>query len=99
MTFQQVSQQGKEYVRTAETLLCVAQTITDLAIAGQLKALADSYQRRAGKPRMLIPPKHSLDRLLTMKASGVRDLIGSITANLTKCVVNVGIEGLQHAQQ
>jgi hypothetical protein len=48
---------------------------------------------------MLIPPKHSLDRLLTMKAGGVRDLIGSITANLTKCVVNVGIEGLQHAQQ
>ena len=48
---------------------------------------------------MLIPPKHSLDRLLTLKASGVRDLIGSITANLTKCVVNGGIEGLQHAQQ
>jgi hypothetical protein len=49
---------------------------------------------------MLMPPKHSLDRLLTLKASGVRDLMGSITANLRKkCVVNVGIEGLRHAQQ
>ena len=42
MTFQQVSQRGREYVRTAETLPCVAQSMTDLAIAGQLKALADS---------------------------------------------------------
>ena len=95
----EISQRGKEYLKTAQTLLRAAKTMTDQAIAGQLKALADSYQRRAGKPRMLIPPKHSLDRLLTLKASGVRDLIGSITANLTKCVVNVGIEGLQHAQQ
>jgi hypothetical protein len=47
MTFQQISQRGKEYLRTAETLLRAAQTMTDLAIAGQLKALADSYQRRA----------------------------------------------------
>ena len=49
MTFQQVSQRGKEYLRTAETLLRVAQTMTDRAIAGQLKALADDFQRRAEK--------------------------------------------------
>jgi hypothetical protein len=47
MTFQQISQRGKEFLKTAETLLRAAQTMTDLAIAGQLKALADSYQRRA----------------------------------------------------
>ena len=43
---------------------------------------------------MLMRPKHSLDRLLTRKASGVHDPMGSITANLRrKCVVNVGIPG------
>ena len=47
MTFQQISQRGKKYLKTAETLLRAAQTMTDLAIAGQLKALADDYQRRA----------------------------------------------------
>jgi hypothetical protein len=29
---------------------------------------------------MLMRPKHSLDRLLTLKASDVHDLMGSITA-------------------
>jgi hypothetical protein len=43
----QISQQGKEYLETARTLLRAAQTMTDRAIAGQLKALADDYQRRA----------------------------------------------------
>ena len=49
MTFQQISQRGKEYIKTAETLLSAAQTMTDRAIAGQLEALADDYQRRAEK--------------------------------------------------
>jgi hypothetical protein len=49
MTFQQISQRGKQYLKTAETLLRAAQTMTDLAVAGQLKALADDYQRRAEK--------------------------------------------------
>jgi hypothetical protein len=49
MTIQQISQRGKEYLRTAETLLRAAQTMTDRAIAGHLKALADDYQRRAEK--------------------------------------------------
>src|ERR1700748_3413883 len=36
----QISQRGKAYLETARTLLRAAQTITDSAIAGQLKALA-----------------------------------------------------------
>ena len=48
MTFQ-ISQRGKEYLKTAETLVHAAQTMTDRAIADQLKALADDYQRRAEK--------------------------------------------------
>jgi hypothetical protein len=43
----QISQRGKEYLETARTLLRAAQTMTDRAIAGQLKALADDYERRA----------------------------------------------------
>jgi predicted RNase H-like nuclease (RuvC/YqgF family) len=49
MSFQQISQRGNEYLKTAETLLRVAQTMTDQAIADQLKALADEYGRRAEK--------------------------------------------------
>jgi hypothetical protein len=47
MTFQQISQRAMEYLKTAETLLRAAQTTTDQAIADQLKAHADDYQRRA----------------------------------------------------
>jgi len=45
----QISQRGKEYLETARTLLRAAQTMTDRAIAAQLKALADDYQQRAEK--------------------------------------------------
>jgi len=45
----QIPQRGKEYLETAQTLLRAAKTMTDSAIAGQLKALADDYQRRAEK--------------------------------------------------
>jgi hypothetical protein len=48
MTFQ-ISQRGKEYLRTAETLLRAAQTMTDGAIARQLETLAEYYQQRAEK--------------------------------------------------
>jgi hypothetical protein len=44
-----ISQRGEQYLKTARSLLRVAQTMTDRAIAGQLKALADDYQRRAEK--------------------------------------------------
>ena len=46
MTFQ-ISRRGKQYLKTAQTLLRAAKTIA--AIADQLKALADNYQRRAEK--------------------------------------------------
>jgi hypothetical protein len=45
----QISQRGKAYLETARTLLRAAQTMTDHVIAGQLKTLADDYQRRAEK--------------------------------------------------
>jgi hypothetical protein len=45
----QISQRGKAYLETARTLLRAAQTMTDSGIAGQLKALADDYERRAEK--------------------------------------------------
>jgi hypothetical protein len=48
MTFL-ISQRGKQYLETARTLVSAAQTMTDEAIAGQLKALADDYERRAEK--------------------------------------------------
>jgi hypothetical protein len=48
MTFQ-ISQRGKQYLKTAETLLRAAQTMTDRVVAIQLKALADDYERRAEK--------------------------------------------------
>jgi len=45
----QISPRGKQYLKTAQTLLCTAKTVTDQAIAAQLKALADDYERRAEK--------------------------------------------------
>jgi hypothetical protein len=48
MTFQN-SRRGKQYLETAQTLLRAARTMTDSAIADQLKALAGDYQRRAEK--------------------------------------------------
>jgi hypothetical protein len=45
----EISQRGKQYLETAQTLLRAARTMTNAAIAGQLKALADDYQRRAEK--------------------------------------------------
>jgi hypothetical protein len=45
----QISQRGKQYLKTAETLLRAAQTMTDRVVATQLRALADDYERRAEK--------------------------------------------------
>jgi hypothetical protein len=44
-----ISQRAKEYLKAAQTLLRAAQTMSDQAIAAQLEALADDYQRRAEK--------------------------------------------------
>jgi hypothetical protein len=43
----QISRRGKEYLKTAQTLLHSAHTATDRVVADQLKALAYSYERRA----------------------------------------------------
>jgi len=48
MTFR-ISQRGKEYLEAEQTLLRAAQTMTDQHVAGQLKALAEDYERRAEK--------------------------------------------------
>ena len=44
-----MSRRGKQYLKTALTLLRAAQTMTDEAVARQLKTLADEYERRAEK--------------------------------------------------
>jgi len=49
VTFEQISQRGKGYLKTAQTLLRAAQTMADRAIADRLKALAEDYQRRTEK--------------------------------------------------
>ena len=43
----QISRRGREYLKTAQTLLHSAHTATDRVVADQLKALANSYERRA----------------------------------------------------
>jgi hypothetical protein len=40
---------SKAYLDTARTILRAAQTMTDSRVAGQLKALAEDYERRAEK--------------------------------------------------
>ena len=78
MRIERISQRGKEFSKTAESLLRAAQTMTNRAIAGQLKALADDYERRM--LGTLMRPKHSLDRRLTPRQNDGRDLTRSVTA-------------------
>ena len=40
---------SKDYLDTARTILRAAQTITDQHVVGQLKAIAEDYERRAEK--------------------------------------------------
>ena len=56
----QISRRGREYLETARTLLRAAQTMTDRAVAGQLKALADDYERRAEKAAHGARPVHPI---------------------------------------
>jgi hypothetical protein len=44
-----ISRRGNQYLKTAQTLLSNAKTMTDQAVAAQLKALADDYERKAEK--------------------------------------------------
>ena len=45
----EISHRGKQYLKTAQTLICAARTMTDEAIANQLKALAEDYELRGVK--------------------------------------------------
>jgi hypothetical protein len=95
MRIQQISQRGKEYLKTAETLLRAAQTMTDRAIAGQLKALAEDYERRAGKASHVDAVK-ALARSAAVAEGGAvgADLMGSMTAQpRQKGVERVGMPG------
>src|SRR6266436_312947 len=76
----QISQRGKEYLKTAQTLLRAAQTMTDERLRVSLRPLPTTTSAELRKLRMLMRPTHSLDRLLTLKARGVHDLMGSFTA-------------------
>ena len=49
----EVTPRGRQYLETARTLLHTAKTMTDQTIAGQLKALAEDYQRRAEKASLV----------------------------------------------
>jgi hypothetical protein len=45
----QISRRGQQYLKTAQTLLHNARTMTDGAVAFQLRTLAENYQRLAWK--------------------------------------------------
>jgi hypothetical protein len=79
MTFQ-ISRRGKEYLETAQTLLRAAQTMADQAIAGQLKALAEDYQRRAEKASHVDAAKAFARSAAKADASDGHDLMGSFAA-------------------
>ena len=64
MTFQ-ISRRGKQYLETAQTLLRAARTMTDSAIADQLKApLPTTTRGEERKLRIMMRLRHSLDRQL-----------------------------------
>jgi hypothetical protein len=73
----QISRRGKEYLDTAQTLLRAAKTMTDTAIAGQLRALADDYQRRAEKATHVDAAKALARSTASAEREGVHDVIGS----------------------
>jgi hypothetical protein len=45
----QMSRRGEAYLATARSLLHAARSMTDMAVAGRLEALANDYQLRAEK--------------------------------------------------
>jgi hypothetical protein len=45
----QISRRGNAYLKTAETLLRTARTMTDGSVMAQLEALAENYRRLAAK--------------------------------------------------
>ena len=65
----QISRRGRQYLETAQTLLRAAKTMTDQAVALQLAALADDYQRRAEKASYVDWAKESARSAAGMNAS------------------------------
>ena len=82
MTFQ-ISQRGKEYLKTAQTLLRTAKTMTDQAIAAQLKALADDYERRAEKASLDDAAEGIGSIRQALNTSGIHELMGSFPRQLS----------------
>jgi hypothetical protein len=80
MTLQQISQRGKEYLKTAETLFGAAKAMTDRAIAGQLMALAEDYQRRAEKASHVDAAKGSARPVAKAEGDWPARPDGSVTA-------------------
>ena len=79
----QFSKRGKEYLKIAQTLLRTAKSMTDQAIAAQLKALADDYERRAEKASRDDAARHWLDRPPARNRSGLRELTGRLAPRLS----------------
>ncbi len=59
---------SKEYLDTARTLLRAAQTMTDSRVVGQLKVLAEDYER----PRTLTPLRHWPGQLIAVTVTEAR---------------------------
>lgn len=59
--------QCREYMETARTLLRAAETITDRAVEGQLRALAKDFERRADGASRKISAAVSAARKLMVK--------------------------------
>ena len=79
----QISQQGKEYLKTAQTLLRTAKTMTDQAIAAQLRLLPTTTSGEPRRLRLTMQPKHWLDPLLALNASSIHELMGSFSQQLS----------------
>ena len=45
----EISRRAREHLKTAQSLLRAAKTMTDHAIADRLRSLAEDYERRAEK--------------------------------------------------
>ena len=69
MTFQ-ISQRGNQYLKTAQTLLRAAQTMTTEQLRVSLRPLPTTTNGERRRLRMLTRPKHWLARLLALNAIG-----------------------------
>ena len=82
MTFQ-ISRRGKQYLRTAETLLRTAQTMTDRVVALSSRPLPTTTSAELRRLRSMMQPRYWLDRQQALNPSGLRELIGSLAPQLS----------------